>query len=134
MNIKHIPVLIIGVMFTLVGLSIAFAPDVFVYTPRNAIYLETLGRMPTGLVTISVGLLTMWEGWRGSKSLYGLYAAFLLCLFFAGVTLLPLWFGDSLVQFGPFTFRGFVNAVSVIVWAMMSVLVGYIYISIKLDK
>lgn len=134
MNIRHAPIFIIGVMFIFIGLEIAFAPGIFVYTQTNTLYLDVLGRVPTGLTTLLVGLLTAWEGWRGSKGFCGLYAAFLMCLFFVVVNILPLWMGNRFLPFGPFVFKGFINGTAVIVWAAMSVLIGHFYITTKLDK
>jgi hypothetical protein len=126
-----IPIVLIGLFLTIIGLDVLFAPDAIIVTPAHAIAFDEFGRTPLGIILTISGILCLSDAWSLTKRYWGVLAGFLNATFWFLVTLGPLWQGNSQVQLFGFTVEGTINSVSTLAWALIALLTGYYWIKLR---
>lgn len=128
---KSFPVFVIGLMLTLIGAEVLFAPDAIVVTPAHKIAFDYIGRGPLGIALAVSGIMTVFEGLKGSAAYLGMFMGIANSFFWFVVTLLPLFYGAQPVEIFGVQVQGSINGVSVLAWATLTVLLTYFYLQFR---
>lgn len=127
MKFYHVPVFLIGLFLALIGLEVILAPAVIVVTPAHMIAFDTFGRVPLGIFLTLTGLATLYEGWKGSKHMVGLFGGIVNAFFWFIVTLLPLKYGTAPTSIFGLDVAGPVNSIATFSWMLIISLGIYYY-------